>query len=196
VSVVAYLTNENAWMKDYIPAALTKFREEVVVFTSKISLDQLLEKKVDFIISDRYPYKIDSLIVDFYKGKALNLHGSFLPYNRGSYPNFFSFLENTPKGGSIHRVENSIDKGEILIRIEIKDLHKYETFSGAWVAIQNSMTNALIHNWFLLKNNEIKGFYPSEKGSFHYKKDFIVYEKLLPKAWDTRINDFNQSIKK
>ena len=39
---------------------------------------------------------------------------SFLPYNRGSHPNFWSFVENTPKGVSIHEVSNGIDDGDII----------------------------------------------------------------------------------
>lgn len=195
MGTVAYLTNENAWMKNYIPASLEKFNEEVRVFTRKVSLAELLSSNVDFLISDRYPYKIESQVVNFFKGRAINLHGSYLPFNRGSYPNFFSFLENTPKGGSIHRVEESIDKGEILIRIEIKDIDKYKTFSGAWMAIQNAMTNALIENWFLIRDNGIIGFYPNEKGTFHYKSDFMRYEKLLPNGWNTEITDFYEIIK-
>ena len=35
------------------------------------------------------------------KGKIINLHISFLPFNRGYYPNLWSHQEGTPSGVTI-----------------------------------------------------------------------------------------------
>ena len=39
---------------------------------------------------------------------------SYLPWNRGADPNFWSILEDTPKGVTIHIMDESIDTGDIL----------------------------------------------------------------------------------
>ena len=46
----------------------------------------------------------------------INLHISYLPYNRGSYPNYWSFKENTPNGVSIHHIDDGIDTGPVLVQ--------------------------------------------------------------------------------
>ena len=53
------------------------------------------------------------------KNNIINLHISYLPYNRGAHPNFWSFVENTPSGVSIHQVDSGIDTGKIVIQKQI-----------------------------------------------------------------------------
>lgn len=71
--------------------------EEVVSREDKISIEEVKGINPDFIISYNYRYIISKEIIDFVNGNAINLHISYLPYNRGSHPNIWSFLEETPK---------------------------------------------------------------------------------------------------
>ena len=50
----------------------------------------------------------------------INLHISFLPYNRGANPNFWSFIDQTKKGVTIHEINSKIDAGNIIFQKEIK----------------------------------------------------------------------------
>jgi len=45
---------------------------------------------------------------------VLNLHIAYLPYNRGAHPNFWSHIENTPSGVTIHEMDAGIDTGPIV----------------------------------------------------------------------------------
>lgn len=44
----------------------------------------------------------------------INLHPSYLPYNRGKHPNFWCLLEGTPCGVSLHYVDEGVDTGPIV----------------------------------------------------------------------------------
>ena len=37
------------------------------------------------------------------------MHISYLPFNRGAHPNYWSFKDNSPKGVTIHFIDNGID---------------------------------------------------------------------------------------
>ena len=63
----------------------------------------------DLIISFGYKKIIKKKILEFVKRPIINLHISFLPYNRGSHPNYWSFINNTPKGVTIHEIDHEID---------------------------------------------------------------------------------------
>ena len=76
----------------------------------KISLNKI--KDIDLIISFGYRHLIDKDIIR--KKRILNLHISYLPFNRGAHPNFWSFVENTPSGITINRINNGIDTGNII----------------------------------------------------------------------------------
>ena len=44
----------------------------------------------------------------------LSIRPSFLAYNRGKHPNFWSLVTNTPAGVTLHQVDQGIDSGRIL----------------------------------------------------------------------------------
>lgn len=58
-------------------------------------------------------------ILDAIVRPPINLHISYLPYNREAHLNLWSFVDNTPKGVSIHKVNEGIDKGGIIVRKKI-----------------------------------------------------------------------------
>ena len=37
-----------------------------------------------------------------------------MPFNRGAHPNFWSFIDNTPSGVTIHEIDEGIDTGPII----------------------------------------------------------------------------------
>ena len=61
----------------------------------------------------------------------LNLHISFLPYNRGAHPNFWSFYDGTQSGVTIHLVDEGVDTGPIIFQKKI-DLLEDKTFSDTY----------------------------------------------------------------
>lgn len=50
----------------------------------------------------------------------VNLHPSLLPYNRGKHPYYWSIVDNTPAGVSIHYITEGIDDGNILCQRQIE----------------------------------------------------------------------------
>ena len=71
-------------------------------------------KKIDFIVSDRYQYIVSKDILEFLEGNAINTHPSLLPLQRGYHPNFFSIYRNTKKGVTIHYMDEGLDTGNIV----------------------------------------------------------------------------------
>ena len=58
-------------------------------------------------------------VIDKMAGEIINLHISYLPWNRGANPNFWSFIDDTPKGVTIHEMSADLDKGRILCQKEL-----------------------------------------------------------------------------
>ena len=84
-------------------------------------------KKFKILISFNYKYKIEKKIIKLFNGQCFNCHISYLPFNAGADPNFWSFKNNTKKGITIHLLNEKIDKGPIIfqkdyISINIKKL--------------------------------------------------------------------------
>ena len=69
---------------------------------------------------------------------------SFLPWNKGAHPNFWSFYENTPKGVSIHLIDKGIDTGPIIYQKIVKFSKNEETFEQTYSVLKNEIEDLLL----------------------------------------------------
>ena len=60
------------------------------------------------------------------------MHISFLPYNKGADPNLWSYLENSPKGVTIHKIDKGINTGDILLQKEVQDNIETDTLKTSF----------------------------------------------------------------
>ena len=75
---------------------------------------QLKDSTCDLIISFGYRHIINATTLDRLSCPAVNLHIAYLPFNKGSHPNFWSFYDQTPSGITIHLIDGGLDTGPIL----------------------------------------------------------------------------------
>jgi methionyl-tRNA formyltransferase len=66
-----------------------------------------------------WPLILKSEFLKLGQDVTLNLHPSLLPYARGKDPNFWSIVEQSPFGVSIHHVTSDIDAGDVAFQREI-----------------------------------------------------------------------------
>lgn len=148
-------------------------------------------KGVDLVISFGYKHILQKKILNKLSRPALNLHISYLPYNRGAHPNFWSFIKNTPKGVSIHEINEGIDTGNIVFRKKVSlDINskKFLTFKRTYNYLIKEVEKLFIKNYDLIKSYKYTSLKQSQKKTF-YKKAQLP--KLL-KSWDTGIKEFKK----
>ena len=165
---------------------------ENVMFTENIiSVDFILDHKFNFLISYGYRHILNKKILSLFGNSTANLHISFLPYNRGADPNLWSFIENTPKGVTIHRLDDGIDTGDIIVQKEIVFNNiEQQTLSTTYEILQSKIQSIFYENWYFIKNNTIQSSPQQGKGTSHKAKDKLKYEYLLKeKGWNTKVID-------
>jgi len=79
----------------------------------------LLEKSIDIVFLLWWPDIIKSDVLDKVKIGFVNLHPSYLPYNRGMHPYYWSVVDETPSGVSIHFITDSVDDGSVICQEKI-----------------------------------------------------------------------------
>ena len=160
---------------------------EIKYIKKKISLKAA--KESDLIISYGYRHIFTNSFLKKVSAPIINLHISFLPFNRGAHPNFWSFIDGTKSGVTIHKVEKKIDGGKILFRKEVKfnlgKLKRKLTFTKTYQILITEIEKLFLKNSHRIFKKKLKGFYPTTKGSFHRKKDL---PKIL-KYWSQNIYD-------
>lgn len=77
-------------------------------------------ESVDCVLSVFFGYRIERAILDLPRWRAVNLHPSLLPFNRGAAPNVWPLLDGTPAGTTLHVMEEEIDTGAILAQQQVE----------------------------------------------------------------------------
>lgn len=145
----------------------------------------LLENVIhyDWIISYGYRHIISKQIINALKNPIINLHISFLPFNRGAHPNYWSFKDNTPKGVSIHFIDPGIDTGPILIQKKCT-FTKSDTLATSYLKLKSEIEELFYASFDKIITHEIMATTQTSQGTFHKESD-------LPDGidWNTNIND-------
>ncbi len=135
---------------------LKSIGEEVIYTEEKVNLELVKKLSPDFIISYNYKHIIPKEVVRAYYPRIINLHISLLPYNRGAYPNVWSFLEDTPKGVTIHLVDEGVDTGDILVQKEVFIDEEKETLRSSYLKLHRELQELFKENWESIKTLKIK----------------------------------------
>jgi methionyl-tRNA formyltransferase len=150
-SLINFIKNKNFVVKNY----------------QKIPPIRIL-KQSDLIISFGFQKIISERIIKKLINPIINIHISYLPYNRGAHPNFWSFIENTPSGVSIHQIDKGIDTGNILFRKKIyfnTKLHKFSTFKKTYNLLFLEAEKLFKQNFVKIYNMNYKKKLYNFKGS-------------------------------
>jgi methionyl-tRNA formyltransferase len=160
---------------------------KVAVFSEKISFFTQDISNFDMIVSFTYRYFIPQVYVDAVQGNAVNLHISYLPWNKGADPNIWSWLEFTPKGVSIHYVTNKIDGGDIIVQSQI-DMNDNETLRTSYDKLMKAVTMLFMEAFKKhMAWNEIR-MAQSGMGSFHYSYELADIRDDI--NYDMPVGDF------
>jgi len=159
---------------------------------NKIRLKDL--DNINFVTSFGYKHIISEDILK--KKNIINLHISYLPYNKGAHPNFWSFAENTPSGVTIHKIDKGIDTGNIiyqkLLDFELNKNRKKLTFKKTYSTLISEIENLFIINLKNLLNNEYDEFEQIGNGTYHNSSELPTILKSWSQNIFSTINKYNR----
>lgn len=170
--------------------------EEVICSTNRITPEYLKEILPDMIISYNYRYIIKEDVLEYYDKWIINLHASYLPWNKGADPNLWSFLDDTPKGITIHLIDKGVDTGDILLQKRVYFDEEKETLLSSYKELHVEIQNLFKINWENIKTKHLVPKRQSEEGSMHYIKDFGKVRGILgEEGWDISITELKRRYK-
>ncbi len=139
----------------------------------------------DLIISFGYLHILKGDFLNSVLCPVINLHISYLPYNKGAHPNFWSFYDNTPSGVTIHLIDEGIDTGAIIYQKYVNFDNGERTFSQTYKRLINEIERLFLDNLGnIIRNNWVARPQRGE-GALHFVND-------LPNefsGWDSVIEE-------
>ena len=183
---ILFLGPEKLLQKSFIDF-LSNNGNTVIRYEEKLNKELVEKYQFDFLISFGYRYMISKQVLTLFNNNAINLHISYLPWNKGSDPNLWSILDNTPKGVTIHKIDEGLDTGEILFQRKII-FQENDTLKSSYDKLQNELLKLFEENWENIKDKKVIPMKQIGVGSYHKSSDKNNYLKLLTNGWDTKIN--------
>jgi len=140
---------------------------------------------LDLVISYGYRHILKRPIIESSKAPIINLHPSYLPWNRGAHPNFWSFFDCTPSGVSIHLIDEGVDTGPILFQRYVNFDQDQVTFSQTYRKLILEIEALFKENLKQIIEGDYKPIPQRRTGSYHKVAD-LPSEFL---GWDSNIQD-------
>jgi len=141
----------------------------------------------DWIIAYGYKHILREPLLSRFAGRIINLHISALPWNRGYDANFWSWLEHTPKGVTIHQIDAGIDTGPILAQEPVV-VSADETLKTSYWKLRRQIENLFARTWSGIREGRIEPQPQQGKGSFHLAKERLPYFAKMPLGWYTPVS--------
>ena len=117
----------------------------------------------------------------------INLHMSFLPYNKGAHPIFWAFYDGNECGVTIHELNEGIDDGPIIFRKKVEIDDQKFTFLRAHQRLKLEIEDMFLENIDNILCLKWRAFEQIGEGTIHKKSqlprdfkgwDAIIYEEI------------------
>jgi methionyl-tRNA formyltransferase len=171
-----------------IAGTLAREGDTVMSWTDPIDRAFLAENMIDWVVSYGYRHILKPEVVAACEDRIVNLHISLLPWNRGKDPNFWSFFDGTPKGVTIHRIDDGIDSGPVLVQRGVR-FAESETLATSYARLRGEMDSLFDKVWRDVKDGRYTIRPHFGAGSYHRARDKDAYFESLPLGWGTPTAD-------
>lgn len=173
---------------------LTEMGHEVILYHDSITEAVLDEYAPDMVVSYNYQHIVKEDVINRMGDNIINLHTSYLPWNKGASPNVWSFIDDTPKGVTIHRLEKGLDVGKIIVQKEIFFHEDTDTLSGSYAKLNEEIVNLLLENWDMIVSGNYVLKEQQGKGSYHRSADLKALLKGKELDYSMTIREFKKYI--
>jgi methionyl-tRNA formyltransferase len=114
-----------------------------------------------------WPYIIKEPILSITRLGILNFHPSYLPYNRGKNYNFWTIVEDTPFGVTLHFISNGVDNGDIAFQSRIEKSWE-DTGKTLYEKAQTEIVRLFVESFPRIKSGDIPKINQElNKGNYH-----------------------------
>ncbi|CBE68844.1 Formyl transferase domain protein [Candidatus Methylomirabilis oxygeniifera] len=173
---------------------LTGVGDEVTRTDAPLLAASLVANKYDFLVSYGYRHLIRQDWLWAMPSQIVNLHISYLPWNRGSDPNLWSFVDDTPKGVSIHFVDGGLDTGPLVARRKVFP-EPGDTLASSYARLSAAVEDLFRESWPAIRAGSVTPVPQPPGGSCHRLKDRERVAHLLTRGWDTPVEKLMKSFR-
>lgn len=155
----------------------------------KSDLELLREREIDLVVSAGFRHIVPEEYLDIPPLGAVNIHKSYLPYNRGANHNVWSIIEDNPAGVSIHYMTAEVDGGPIIDRRKVP-INPDDNARDLYERLEEAQIQQFKETWPEIRDGTAETVEQDlEEGTYHQKSDFVSLWEL-DREEKVQIGDF------
>lgn len=143
------------------------------------TLEAISDLKPDVAVSAFFGQVLRAPFMQLFPLGCINVHPSYLPFNRGTHPNVWSIVEGTPAGATIHFMDEGIDTGDIIARAQV-DVLPTDTGETLYRKLEQSCIELFETAWHEFKAGTIERTPQpsSSEGTTHRIRDLARIDEI------------------
>lgn len=155
----------------------------------KSDLELLREREIDLVVSAGFRHIVPEEYLDIPPLGAVNIHKSYLPYNRGANHNVWSIIEDNPAGVSIHYMTAEVDGGPIIDRRKVP-INPDDNARDLYERLEEAQIQQFKETWPEIRDGTAETVEQDlEEGTYYQKSDFVSLWEL-DREEKVQIGDF------
>lgn len=151
--------------------------EVLALLTEREQLSLIKDLEPELVISSGFEYKVPEEIIEVPEKGIVNLHPSYLPYNRGSHPYIWPLVDGTPAGVSVHYMVEEIDEGPIIDKREV-EVRPDDTAKTLRELLMQEQVELFMDNWRKIRDGAKGSEQRKNDGTTHYRKELDDFSGL------------------
>jgi methionyl-tRNA formyltransferase len=154
----------------------------LALLTERDQLSIVKQLDPDLLISKGFRHVVPDDVLDIPERGAVNLHNSYLPYNRGANANVWPIIEGSPAGVTVHYMTAEVDAGPVIDRREVP-VYSDDDARDVYERQENAQFKQFTDLWPSIRDDDVSTVdVDYGKGEYHYKQDFVDLWELDPEA--------------
>jgi methionyl-tRNA formyltransferase len=162
---------------------------ETLAATLKASGDKMVpldDTEAAWLVSYGWGKMVPGTVLERFPRRAVNLHISMLPWNRGADPNLWSWVDDTPKGATLHLMTGKLDGGDIIAQQPINwRLSDRVTLASTYADLRTAAEGLFAYAWPRIRHGRFTAHPQAPGGSYHRAAD--KESVPLPAGWATPV---------
>ena len=158
----------------------TILKTDNIAYSPDPFADRLGVKKFDWIVSYGYRHILRGVE---HLPPAVNLHISYLPWNKGADPNYWSWRDDTPKGVTIHKIDAGIDTGPVYAQEQT--VFEGKTLTETYEELHRHICRLFLDIWPHIRSGRLQPTRQDRGGSYHRSSE------RPPVDWNTEVSDLD-----
>lgn len=148
------------------------------IVTDKSQYRTIRKLKPDLLISAGFSHIVPEDVLNLPELGAVNLHPSYLPYNRGTDPSQWSIIRDNPVGVSVHYMSPEVDLGPIISRRKVP-VYPDDNARDLFHRLEREQVDLFKEVWPSIKDGTASTVEQGEdEGTYNHSTDFDEIAEL------------------